>query len=85
MLIQKRSIGKHIIVTEENISQKFGLKNIDKTKSYFIEEISQNELMSKQHKNVFGVVNCIEHLLILVSTVTGCVSILLLHLKLVFL
>ena len=85
MLIQKRSIGKHIIVTEENISQKFGLKNIDKTKSYFIEEISQNELMSKQHKNVFGVLNFIEHLLILVPTVTGCVSILLLHLKLVFL
>ena len=31
--------------------------------------------MSKKHKNVFRVLNYIEHLLILISTVTGCVSI----------
>ena len=33
-------------MVEENITQKFRLKNIDKTRSYFLEEIKQNELMS---------------------------------------
>ena len=31
--------------------------------------------MSKKHKNVYKVLNYSEHLLILISTVTGCVSI----------
>ena len=44
-------------------------------RNYFIEETNQNELMSKKHKKVCGVFNCIEHLLILASTITGCVSI----------
>ena len=30
---------------EENISQEFRLKNIDKTINYLLEEIEQNELM----------------------------------------
>ena len=34
----------------ENISQEFRLKNMDKTRNYFIKEINQNELMSKKHK-----------------------------------
>ena len=37
-------------MSEENISQEFWLKNIDETRNYFIEEINQNELMSKKHK-----------------------------------
>ena len=36
---------------------------------------NKNELMSKNHKNVYRVLNYIENLLILVSTVTGCISI----------
>ena len=31
--------------------------------------------MSKKNKKVYGVLNYIEHLLILISTVTGCISI----------
>ena len=60
---------------EENISQKFRLKNIDKTRNNFIEEIDQNEMMSKKHRRVCTALNYIEHLLILASVVTGCVSI----------
>ena len=37
---------------EENISQEFRLINIDKTRNYFVEEIQQNELMSKKTKKV---------------------------------
>ena len=36
-------------MSEENISQEFRLKNIDETKNYFIEEINQNELISKKY------------------------------------
>ena len=32
------------------MSQRFRLKSIDETKKYFLEEIKQNELMTKKHK-----------------------------------
>ena len=51
-------------MTEENITQEFTLKNIDKTRNCFNEKINQNELMSKKHKKVCRVLNYIEHLLI---------------------
>ena len=37
---------------EENISQEFRLIKIDETRNYFVEEIQQNELMSKKTKKV---------------------------------
>ena len=40
-----------------------------------IEEINQNELMSKKHKNVCRILNYIEHSLIIVFRIAGCVSI----------
>ena len=60
---------------EENISQEFWLKNIDETGNYFLEEIKQNELMSKKHKMVYTTLNYIEHLLILASKIIGCISV----------
>ena len=60
---------------EENINQEFRLKNIDEIRNYLIEEINQNELMSKKHKKDRRVLNYIEHSLIAISTITGCVSI----------
>ena len=39
------------------------------------EEINQNELMGKKHKNVCRVLNYFKHLPILISTLPGCVSI----------
>ena len=56
-------------------SQEFRLKTIDETKSYFITEMNQNELISKKYKKVYTILNYIEHLLILASVVIGCVSI----------
>ena len=46
-------------MAEENISQEFGLKNIDGTRNYLIEEINRNELMSKKHKEVCTTLNYI--------------------------
>ena len=41
--------------TLKSISQsRIRLKNIDETKNNFIEEINQNELMSKKHKKFLG-------------------------------
>ena len=62
---------KCIVMTEEN-SQEFRLKHKDET-NYFIEEINQNEIMSKKHKQVCRVLNYIKFLLIFVSTFSGCV------------
>ena len=60
---------------EENIRQECRMKNLDATRTYIIEEINRNELMSKKHKKVYTTLNYIEHFLILASTITGCVSI----------
>ena len=62
-------------MTEENIGEEFRLKEIDKTRNYFVEEIKQNKLIIKKHKNVCKILNYTEHLLRLASTVTECVSI----------
>ena len=51
------------------------MKCINGTRKYLIEEINQNELMSKKHRKVYRVLNYIEHLLDLISTITGWVSI----------
>ena len=42
---------------EETISQEFRFKNMDETKNYLIEEINQNELMSKENKTFYRVFN----------------------------
>ena len=48
---------------EEKISEEFRLKNIDETRNYFLEEIKQNELMSKKHKKICTTLNYNEHFL----------------------
>ena len=60
---------------DEKISQKYILKTTDEAKDYFLEEIKQNELMTKKHKKVSLTLNYIDHLSIVISAVTGRVSI----------
>ena len=62
-------------MVEEKISQEFRLKNIDETRNYFLEEIKQNELVSKKHKKVCTTLNYTGHIFNLASTITGCISI----------
>ena len=62
-------------MAKEDISQDFRLKELDKIENYFFEEIKQIPLISKKHKKIWKTLNYTKHLLILVSTVTGCVSI----------
>ena len=44
-------------MVEENLSQKFRLKNKDETRNYFVKKIEQNEMMSKKHKKVSTILN----------------------------
>ena len=61
-------------MTEEG-SLKFRLKKIDETRNYLLDEIKHNDLMSEKYKKTYKYLNYVENLLILVSTVTGFVSI----------
>ena len=56
-------------------SLKFRFKKLDETRNYLLDEINHNDLMSEKYKKIFKYLNCIEHLLILVSAVTVYVSI----------
>ena len=58
-------------MSAKKIGEEFRLKNIDEKRRYLIEEIKQNDLTRKKHKNIYTVLNYIKHLFILVSTVTG--------------
>ena len=60
---------------EENISQEFRLKNIGGTVNYLLEEIKQNEFMSRKHNKVCTTLNYIESFLILAPTITRYISI----------
>ena len=60
---------------EENANQEFRLKKIDEIRILLIEEINRNELMSKKHKKICKFLNYIDHLRIVISTITGCVFI----------
>ena len=63
---------KHM--AEENISQEFRPKEIDKRRNNALEEIQQNELISGKHQKVCTTLNYIEHFLILASAIIGCIS-----------
>ena len=55
--------------------QKFRKKNIDKRRNYLSEKINQNDLMRRKNKKVYTVLDYIEYQLILIFTVSRCVSI----------
>ena len=57
------------------MEKEFRLKILNETENYLLQEIKDNELVIKKHKNDWIVLNYVEHLHILVSTITGCISI----------
>ena len=59
----------------EEANLEFRLRKIDETRNYLLDEIKHNDLMSGKYKKTCRYLNYVENLLILVSTVTGCVSI----------
>ena len=59
----------------EEASLEFRLKKIDETGNYLLDEIKHNDLLSEKYKKTCKYLSCVEHLLILASAITGCVSI----------
>ena len=59
----------------EKASLEFILRKIDETRNYILDEIKYNDLMSEKYKKKCKYLNYVEHLLILVSTVTGLVCV----------
>ena len=57
------------------MSLEFRLKNEDETRKCLIVEINWNELKSKKQKKIYTSLNYMEHVLILASAITSCVSI----------
>ena len=51
------------------------MKEINEEKNYVIEEIKQDELISKKNKMVLKTLNYTEHLLILASTIYVLISV----------
>ena len=56
-------------------SLEFSLRKIVETRNYLLKEINHMDLMSENYKKTCKYLTYVEHLLILVSTVTDCVSI----------
>ena len=59
----------------EEASFKFRFRKIDETRNYLLDEIKDNDLMREKCKNTCKYLNYVEHLLILVSVITGSISI----------
>ena len=59
----------------EEASLEFRLRKIDEIRNYLIDEIKNNDLMSKKYKKTCKYLNYVEHLLILASTISVGVSI----------
>ena len=57
----------------EEASLEFRLRKIGETRNYLSEEIDHNDSMNRKFKKTCKYLNYVEHLIILVSTVTGCV------------
>ena len=58
---------------EENMNQELRFKKSDEIRNYLIGEINRNELMSKKQKKGCRSLNYIDHSLIVIYTITGCV------------
>ena len=59
----------------EEASLEFSLRKIDETRNYILDEINHTDLTSEKCKETCKHLNYVERLLILPSTITGCVLI----------
>ena len=59
----------------EEASLEFGLRKIDETRNYLLDEIKHNDLINEKYKKTCNYLNYVGDLLTLTSKGTGCVSI----------
>ena len=58
----------------KEVNLQFRLKKTDETRNYILDEIRHNDVITENCKKKCKYINYVEHLLILASTITGCVS-----------
>ena len=63
------------ITMVEEPSLQFRLRKIYETRNHLLDETKHNDLISEKYKNTCKYLNYVEHLLILASIITGCISI----------
>ena len=75
----KRMKKQYVSIFKMNMAEEanfeFRLRKIDEARNYVLGEIKYNYLRSEKFKRTCKYLNYVEHLLILVSIVTGCVSV----------
>ena len=59
----------------EEASAEFRFKKIDEKINYRLDEINYNDLMSEKYKKACKYLNYVKQLVVLLSTVAGCVSV----------
>ena len=57
----------------EESSLEFRLRKVVETTNYLLDEIKNNDLKSEKYERLCKNLNYVEHVLILASTITGCV------------
>ena len=57
----------------EESSLDFRLRKVVETTNYLLDEIKNNDLKSEKYERLCKNLNYVEHVLILASTITGCV------------
>ena len=67
------SILKTNMIEEANLE--FRLTKNDEKRNYLLDEIKNKYLLSEKYKKACKYLNYVEHMLILASTITGCVSV----------
>ena len=67
------SILKTNVIEEANLE--FRLTKTDEKRNYPLDEIKNKYLLSQKYKKACKYLNYVEHMLILASTITGCVSV----------
>ena len=73
--IKKQYLSTLKINMVKEVSLEFKSKKIDEARNYLLDVIKHNALLSEQYKKTHKHLNYVEYLLILVSTVTGSISI----------
>ena len=58
----------------EEASLEFTLRKIDETRNYLSDEIKHNDFLKEKYKKKRKCLSYVKNLLILVLTVTGCIS-----------
>ena len=74
-MFSQNDYKKNYKVIYKYFKEKYGRRSKNKKSEINLDEIKHNDLMSDKYKKTCKYLNYVEHLLILASKITGCLSI----------